>query len=560
MKKWMIYLREFYQNRIYLLLLGLSALFSYGFLVTHSAIGIDDTPYAYYFEEGLAAIVGRWVLFLLNKLVHIADYAPFLTDLGGVLILMAGVTVWCALFYSVFGETVPKPGYIMFSCLFLSSPILSEVFTYFLHNGVALGYLFCGISLCFFREGCSRGRRFLPFAGSCIFLWLALGCYESFMTVWLLGGCLLFLSERLAGIRKKMFPVLGKGVAVAAAAILLRSLMIRTVTGIFGLEYLQEEAVRRSVAEMASWMLQPGAFSEFIMVLKRIFVMYGVFAYAYYPIKIFLLAAAVIWIFSIYKSIRKRDIWIFLLCAGGFFSSFLLAFVEGKATLYRSAQFLPVICGYGALVLVYAARSFFGKDTGGLQKLPERFGRLQKRLIPAARAVLMALLCVILWNQCADMNKWFYVDYMKYEDAKNTINQVAYVLEKDFDISKPVVFTGTYEIPRSIIQDAYVEYNSEIYYKMLHVTSLLDSRLLEKFYRDYGVWVAQTPSLSVIDWGRYAFGTDEELVRFAAMHGHDLAPLLETDYAAAEEYSLNLPEFPAEGSVVDVGDYIIVHF
>ena len=150
----MIYLREFYQNRIYLLLLGLSALFSYGFLVTHSAIGIDDTPYAYYFEEGLAAIVGRWVLFLLNKLVHIADYAPFLTDLGGVLILMAGVTVWCALFYSVFGETVPKPGYIMFSCLFLSSPILSEVFTYFLHNGVALGYLFCGISLCFFREGC----------------------------------------------------------------------------------------------------------------------------------------------------------------------------------------------------------------------------------------------------------------------------------------------------------------------------------------------------------------------------------------------------------------------
>ena len=74
------------------------------------------------------------------------------------------------------------------------------------------------------------------------------------------------------------------------------------------------------------------------------------------------------------------------------------------------------------------------------------------------------------------------------------------------------------------------------------------------------MWVAQTPSLSVIDWGRYAFGTDEELVRFATMHGHDLAPLLETDYAAAEEYSLNLPEFPAEGSVVDVGDYIIVHF
>ena len=152
------------------------------------------------------------------------------------------------------------------------------------------------------------------------------------------------------------------------------------------------------------------------------------------------------------------------------------------------------------------------------------------------------------------------MDYLKYEDAKNTMNQVVYVLEKDFDTSKPVVFTGTYEIPKSIIADAYVEYNSETFYQMLRITSLVDEHLLEKFYRDYGVWVAQTPSLSVIDWGRYAFDSDEELVRFAAMHGHELVPLLDGDYAAAEEYSLTLPEFPAEGSVVDMGDYIIVHF
>lgn len=92
-------------------------------------------------------------------------------------------------------------------------------------------------------------------------------------------------------------------------------------------------------------------------------------------------------------------------------------------------------------------------------------------------------------------------------------------------------------------------------------TDPIDEHLLEKYYRDYGVWVAQTPSLSVIEWGRYAFDSDAELVRFFRMHGYGLEPYLQIgDYAAAEEYALNLPKFPQEGSIVDLGEYIMVHF
>ena len=76
MKKWLERAAHFYQDKIYMLVLGLTALCSYGYLCTHSTVGIDDTPYSYYFEEGLIAIVGRWLLFLLNKVVHISEYAP----------------------------------------------------------------------------------------------------------------------------------------------------------------------------------------------------------------------------------------------------------------------------------------------------------------------------------------------------------------------------------------------------------------------------------------------------------------------------------------------------
>ena len=85
MKEWLEEYKGFWKNKFYCLMLGLTGLLSYGYLVTHQTVGIDDTPYAYYFEEGLAAIVGRWVMFLVNKVLHISEFAPFVTDLCGVL-------------------------------------------------------------------------------------------------------------------------------------------------------------------------------------------------------------------------------------------------------------------------------------------------------------------------------------------------------------------------------------------------------------------------------------------------------------------------------------------
>lgn len=565
MKKWLAGFGMFFRNKAYMFLLVLTAVCGYGYKVTHFAIGIDDTPYAYYFEEGLAAIVGRWVLFLLNKVVHIAEIAPFLTDFAAVLILMAAVTVWCVLFYSILGDRIPKTGYLFFSCIFLSCPLISEVFTYFLHNGIAIGYLCSGISLCCFRETLLRCRHvsnvtdkrgikkcLLPAVSSVIFLCTALGCYESFMVVWLLGVCLVLLTERLTDRQKGVWKALCIAAVTAAFTMVLRSLMIAAVTRIFGLEYLQDDAVRRSITEMVGWLLGPGAGAELGMVLKRLFTMYGVFAYAYYPIKIFVTASLVIGCYCLYRTVRNRDPWVFLLCIGGFVASFLLAIVEGKATLYRSAQFLPVICGYGALLLVYACRGLWNVQE--MHKTSNMFRKIGRLLVTVT-------LCAILWNQCTDLNHWFYVDYMKYENAKEVASRIAYDLKHEFDTSKPIVFTGTYEVPQEIIKDAYVGYNTEVFYRMKRITDRVDEHLLEKFYRPYGVWVAQTPSLSVINWGKYAFDDNSELVRFFAMHGHELKPQLDKSvYADAENYALDLPGYPRKGYIVDRGEYLIVNF
>ena len=563
------------ENRLYMGILLLTAVCAYGYKVTNVTIGIDDTPSLYYFQEGLIAIVGRWVLFLLNKVISLAEFVPFVTDFAAVLLLIVAAIVWSALFYSVFGEKIPVTGYAFFAAVFVSCPLISEVFTYFLHNGIAIGYLSCAVSLCFMREWQSSIRKqrkgsglgeklFCPavtkLAAAAVFLWIAMGCYESFMILWLAGLLLLLLSERIClGAERTartgergVFGTLAGGALASLAAVLLRSLMIVVLTKVFRLEYLQGEAVQRSVTEMLGWMVQPGAFGELAMILKRTFVLYGVFAYAYLPIRIFVLSAVVITVVTLARVIRGRDVWALILLPAVYLAAFSLLFIEGKATLYRSAQFVPVFCGYGALLFAYIIYELTGSPGRGVHR----------KLCLGTRGIAVAVLVVITWNQCMDMTKWFYIDKQKYDAAVKTVDQIALDLERDFDTSKPVIFTGNYEIPYSIVKDAYVSYGDRKYYKMKRLTDLIDPDLLDKYNRgSKGVWVAQTPALSVIDWGRYAFDSDAELVRFFEMHGYRLVACEDIDrYAEAEEASLELPEYPQDGYIVDKGDYIIVHF
>ncbi len=572
---WSRIVRKFCENRLFMGILLLAAVGAYGYKLTTVTIGIDDTPSQYYFEDGLIAIVGRWVLFLLNKIISLAEYVPFVTDFIAVCLLVLAAIVWTVLFYSVMGEKIPVVGYAFFAAIFVSSPLISEVFTYFLHNGIAIGYLCCGISLCCMREWqcCIRKMQkgsgirekldclsVMKLVAAALFLWIAMGCYESFMILWLAGLMLLLLTERISlGTERKgqtgmggVFRTLVGGAVTALAAVILRSLMIVVLTKAFHLEYLQGEAVQRSVTEMLGWMFQPGAFSELAMILKRTFVLYGVFAYAYLPVRIFVLAAGIITVVALVRTVRGRDLWALVLLPAAYLAAFSLLFIEGKATLYRSAQFLPIFCGYGALLFAY-----------GIWSLTARIGRgIRRKLILGVRSIAVAVLFVITWNQCMDMTKWFYIDRQKYEAAVKTVDQIALDLERNFDTSKPVVFTGNYEIPYSIIQDAYVGYGTETYWKMKRITDRIDPDLLDKYNRgSKGVWVAQTPALSVIEWGRYAFDNDAELVKFFAMHGHTIVPLLDGSlYAEAEAQSVDLPEYPKEGYIVDRGDYIIVHF
>ena len=84
-------IRYFLKQKIFMTTALLTLVGSYGFAVTHESIGPDDTMVKLYLGDGMEAYMGRWTLFLINKLFRIDSFMPFITELAGAVLLLAGV-------------------------------------------------------------------------------------------------------------------------------------------------------------------------------------------------------------------------------------------------------------------------------------------------------------------------------------------------------------------------------------------------------------------------------------------------------------------------------------
>lgn len=547
MKEFWKDIRFFWTNKFYAAVVSLAAVCSYGFKVSHEAIGIDDTCIPLYFEEGLAPAVGRWTLYVINKIFHISDFAPWVTEAAGVLLMLLAATVWCVVFSRILGRERTMAGYTLFAALFISCPLISEIYVYYLHNGISLAYGLTGISLLFLLKalgtGAEKKRRLAHTVTASAFLTVALGCYESFMIVFAVGMVFLFLLLRSFGREAKKYaeaPWVWAAALfiVAVCAIVFRWLVLRLVLGIFRIEIPESFLVEyRSVFSFTEMSL-----AEFFMIFKRFWVKYYLNGFAYFPITVLVLGIAAILIICLVIGIRKKDIFLPLAAVGVPVLPLCMVVIEGKETYYRAAQYVPLV---GAFAVFFTLV-------------------LVKECLPrVCTTVCVALAAVLLWNQCAEMNKWFYVDYLKYQDARNVMLQVAYELEKGYDTGKPIVFRGAYLVPYGIAKDAYLEYGSAEYNRLRSVGDLIDPHLIEKYNADdgNGYVFAETPVNSTLRWGVTAFdGTASELGNFWKMLGYNFR--IETDLRKieeAEKISEEMPEFPRTGYIKECGDYIIIN-
>lgn len=558
MKKLGDQLKEFYCSRIYVRVVAIVALGAYGFAVTHYAIGMDDTAVSLYFEEGLAPYVGRWSLFVINRIFHIpiGNFVPWLVEVLSVLILMLSVTLWCVLWKQVCEPAVKVPvwGYTFVAGIFISCPLISEVFVFYLHNGVCTGYgvvalaLFCLLDSLHF--GANRKKIICEILFSSLLLCVALGFYESFSVVYIMGAIMLFFLNRLlygkkaekGRFLKGFLPWAGRGLLVLVMTVLERTVILAALKSIYHLDdfAIYNVQYRKLFGEIFT------AENELQMVLKRFFLKYYINAVTYLPITVLVLAFLGIGIGAIYFGIRRKDILLPICFVAILIIPIAMSLLEGLATRYRSAQYVPVVSAFAVLLLfvVLYRNKIYGK----------------------LKIFCIIFLSILLYNQAGEMNKWFYIDYLKYQDMAKVMDNVAYDLKKDYDTSKPIVFRGAYKVPYEIAKSAYIDFDSWQFRMICYLTDPFDVHIKEKYYAENSAAYvfAEMPVVSALQWGTTAFdGTSQQLINFWHMRGIDGFSCV-TDLELIEEAEQirtgeNMPGYPRNGYIKECDDYIIVN-
>ena len=552
---------EIIKNKIYLTALLITTICSYGFAITHPSIGIDDTAMELYLEEGLNVEVGRWVLYILNKFLNLSKFSPFITELLGAAFLMAAAILFCVLLNRIMGKRLGTAAYIIFSCLFVSNPIISFDFIYYLHNGVGMGYIFTALALLFYYEGLTReGRgKIKSLVASLLFIWTAAGCYESFLVLYILG-ILVILFFSIRDQKSKYFMIsLELGAAIVVCVMILRSAMQALLTVVFHIYTTDSVIGLHSMQGMLRLFGSKEGLQELFMLAKRFWVVYHVNAIVYLPITGYELACWVFGIYAVSAAVRKKNLWYLLLFLGMLFTPFLLTIIEAKVTFYRSCQYMPFFTAVG-MVLLYEAFPHGKISVGKISIGKISIGKYKKYW----RFAISAVAFVFIYNQATQLNDNFYMDYREYQLTKETLLEVAYDVERQYGNDIPVVFVGQYDIPYEFIKDFYVSYDSWQYKLISMITDVVDVHLKEKYWQPQGYCFIGEANLPMIRWAFDAFdGTNREMIRFLEMHGHSFTTL--TD---AEEYteirntfgSLNMPRYPQEGSIVMQDGYVVVNF
>jgi MFS family permease len=518
-------------------------------LLIRPTIGIDDTSVELYYVHGLDPAAGRWCLYLINKIFPLG-YNPHIVELVGLCIWNISVSIWCSLFRKIAGQSVSIWGATLFSCMMISSPILSELLVWYLHNGIFMGYGMAALSaaalIYALQTRTNRKNRWIGFLLSGVFLTVALGFYESLMIVFLVGTLLAYFLLLLCKSDTYLLKLrywLGALLVCGGIGLLLRSMMIQLVIRIFHLEDQLGIIESRGLHEVLQWFTPEKGWKAFGIMLRGFLIKYYIDAAVYLPITILVLAVAILLIFGFVYGIRYKSLNIILCAAGITVLPWILPILEGTVTPYRSSQYVPLLCGFAALLLCRVGQMH---QVRGLLKTVGIFAAI-----------------IILYRQVYELNKWFYLDSLKYEDAKQTMEDISLYIGENYDSNMPVCVIGHYQIPQSLIQPAYSpEWSKRTKLAKFFIAGLFGEKVWEEYNTPYGYPIAETPLLSVIEWGCYAYGRlDHELGVFCDMHG--IPFVADGDighYELARQEMKNAPSWPQEGSIVAHEDYIVVNF
>ena len=534
----------FVKQRLYVIALLVSAIMSYGYQITHSSLAIDDICVDLYYLDGFGVAIGRWPFFVLRHWFHldgITNYIPFLVDFFAVILMVLAAVIWSIYIKriaSCYQIRIGVLAYSVFSCLFLSYSLIAQVWIYYLHNGIALGFVLVGISMLLmlspFEDRSLFQVRYLKAELlSVVLVCIAASFYESLMTVFLFGVCIFLLLAYYRENRldyKHVFSVIFRAFIVLVLAIILRSCIIRVITNIYGFSYIPRQAQINGIIY---------TFSNLKSIIGNTVCDYLLLP-EYQPIRLFMLCTLFGTIYLLVDAVMKKRVYLLIIGIFSFLSVFSCTLFMSSVLPYRTMQVLSVYVAFCMMIFAQKLCLFYHSNN------------YVKSIISVVSYIILG---ITIWNNYCEINYSFYMEYENCAYNMSKISHIGHDLEKmgynPEDEKVIIIGEATNNMPYPREEDMIIE--GTVWDRARKSVGALcnTSGEIRNYY--------QNVSNDVFNWALNAFGNQQQMVKLFRRVGYNINPYDYNEEILSNIDVSTMPQYPMDGYIKKIGEVYVVN-
>lgn len=262
----------------------------------------------------------------------------------------------------------------------------------------------------------------------------------------------------------------------------------------------------------------------------------------YFPIAILNFAIITLLIISIIKSISYKKVTTLFIALGMIVSVFSLSFIQGHAAPYRTCQSFALFVAFVFMMLVQLV--------------------IESNFRNSIKTALIVIVAFINFYQISSLHNIFYMNYLRYQEEKIALINIANELQTKYNTDKPVVFIGNYELSDYIKEKLYIK-QTDLRVKFIRkLGNMLNMEDMGKYSlnTDYIDKPMQTIANSYINWAMVAFGeANTPMFNWLKMLGYDLHQGNVDMINEARNIMANEPHYPSNGYIKETDEFIIVN-
>lgn len=512
---------------VYWISIGFITCLSFLFDLTNRTISIDDLARPYYGSDGKAMLAStRWGMQVWNDILSFTEFTPFIDKYIAIVFFVLAAILFSRLFYIYFQNNKYSLALCtIFSCLYISYPLINEIWNYNGANAVLAGNaILVSVSMLILYNSTKFVNKQTLISAA--LLTIVVSSYEASAFMYVTAVLSILLLDYIIFNRSNWVQ---RGILFAIPLIF--AVILRYVIG-FGLLKIYHLQYTPNGTTGIYWNVK-NLGPQIIAVLDYTLQYYFVRGLIYLPIMVFVFAficaTACITVICIKKQNFIFGLIFILICLSLFFQSM----IQGNLMPYRTAQTIQYFTCI-SLTMTGFALTFLKKKELAI--------------------IFFVVTGYISYRQAAFLNKTLALNNQRSDNEAALVYDIGTRL-KAYDTKKPVIFTG------AISLGDFVERQSKPNQKSIF--GYLYRKIAIHMNWDYNMTkIYSTDVNSLLNWNIMAFKSQRLMGEYFSYYGFDIQTLDQMTWRTHNDYLKQAVDTTGELhplEILDLGDILLVY-